>query len=35
MGKGTLDVMSVALDGEESAFIPDMAKIEQSLLKYV
>ena len=35
MGKGVLDIMAVALDAEESAFIPDMAKVEQHLLQYL
>lgn len=35
MGKGDLDVMAVAVDGEESAFIPDMARVEQTLLPFV
>ncbi len=35
MGAGTLDQMAVSVDGEESAFIPDIEKIELELLQYV
>jgi chemosensory pili system protein ChpC len=35
MGAGPLDVMAVSVDGEESAFIPDVDQIEEELLKYI
>ena len=35
MGPGPLDVMAVSVDGEESAFIPDVDRIEGELLKYL
>lgn len=35
VGPGSLDVMAVSVDGEESAFIPDVDRIEAELLKYL